>query len=51
MFVTGNNTGTSTKPMFPLRKVWEHSLLPAIEDLVGVGGLCEGAQVIYQEGR
>jgi hypothetical protein len=47
--VTGNNPGTPTKPMFPLRKVWEHSLLPAIEDLVSVGGLCEGAQVIYQE--
>ena len=47
--VTGNNCGTPTKPLFPLRKVWEHSLLPAIEDLVRPGGLCEGAQVVYQE--
>lgn len=47
--VTGNNGGTPTNPLFPLRKVWEYSLLPVIENLVRVGGLCEGAQVIYQE--
>jgi hypothetical protein len=36
--VTGHNEGTATNPMSPLRKVWEHSLLHVIEDLVHVCG-------------
>ena len=47
--VTGSTKGTADKPCFPVKSVWEHSLLPAIEDLVRVGGPCEGAQVVFQE--
>jgi hypothetical protein len=47
--VTGSNPGTSTVPCFPLKLLWQHSLMPAIKKLVGPGGPCEGAQVIYQE--
>ena len=47
--VTGSNPGTSTVPCFPLQLLWEHSLMPAVQKLVGPGGPCEGAQVIYQE--
>jgi hypothetical protein len=47
--VTGSNSGTSSVPCFPLKLLWEHSLMPAIKKLVGPGGPCEGAQVVYQE--
>ncbi len=47
--VTGSNPGISTVPRFPLQLLWEHSLMPAVQKLVGPGGPCEGAQVIYQE--
>ena len=47
--VTGSNPGTATVPCFPLKLLWEHSLLPAIQAMVAPGGPCEGAQVVYQE--
>ncbi len=47
--VTGSNPGTSTVPCFPLKFLWEHSLMPAIKAMVAPGGPCEGAQVVYQE--
>jgi hypothetical protein len=47
----GSNPGTSTVPCFPLRLLWQHSLMPAINTLVGPGDPCQGAQVIYQEGN
>ncbi len=47
--VTGSNPGTSSLLYFPLKLLWEHSLMPAIKKLVGQGGPCEGAQVVYQE--
>ena len=47
--VTGSNPGTSTVPCFPLQVLWEHSLMPAVQKLVGPGGPCDGAQVIYEE--
>ena len=47
--VTGSNSGTSSIPCFPLKLLWEHSLMSAIKQLVGPGGPCEGAQVVYQE--
>ena len=47
--VTGSRLGTSTVPCLPLQTLWEHSLMPAIKNMVGPGGPCEGAQVIYQE--
>ncbi len=47
--VTGSNPGTSSVPCFPLKLLWQHSLMPAIKQLVGPGGPCEGAQVVYQK--
>ena len=47
--VTGSNRGTPDKPCFPVKSVWEHSLLPAIEEMVAEGGPCAGAQVVFQE--
>ena len=47
--VTGSNPGTATVPCFPLKLLWEHSLMPAIKAMVAPGGPCAGAQVVYQE--
>jgi hypothetical protein len=47
--VTGSDVGTATKPCFPLRKLWEYTLFPAIALLVDVGGPCEGAMVVVQQ--
>jgi hypothetical protein len=47
--VTGSNPGTPTTPCFPLKSLWEHSLIPSIEKMVAPGGPCEGALVILQE--
>ena len=47
--VTGSNPGSPTAPCFPLKGVWEHSLIPSVEALIAVGGPCEGAQVVFQE--
>ncbi len=47
--VTGSNPGTATVPCFPLKLLWEHSLMPAIQAMVAPGGPCAGAQVVYQE--
>jgi hypothetical protein len=38
-----------TDPLFPLKYLWEHNFIPNIEALVAPGGLCHGAQVIFQE--
>ncbi len=46
--VTGSDEGTATKPCFPLRKLWEFTLIPAIAQLVEEGGACAGAQVVVQ---
>jgi len=47
--VTGSDRGSPTNPKFALRDLWEYTLIPSIEDLVRVGGPCEGATVIFQE--
>jgi hypothetical protein len=45
---TGSDIGTATKPCFPLLKLWEFNLVPAIAQLLPPGR-CEGAQVIVQQ--
>ena len=47
--ITGSDVGTATKPCFPLRKLWEHTLIPAIAQLVDTGGPCEDAIVVVQQ--
>ena len=47
--MTGSNPDTATVPCFPLKLLWEHSLMPAIKAMVAPGGPCAGAQVVYQE--
>ncbi len=47
--VTGSDEGTATKPCFPLRKLWEFTLIPAIAQLLEEGGACAGAQVVVQQ--
>ena len=47
--VTGTDTGTPVKPKFALRNLWEYGLLPSLDALVAVGGLCAGAIVVHQE--
>ncbi len=44
-----NADGKSAVVSLLLQVLWEHSLMPAVQKLVGPGGPCEGAQVIYQE--
>jgi hypothetical protein len=39
--VTGSDVGTASKPCFPLRKLWEYTLISAIAQLVDSGGPCE----------
>ncbi len=47
--VTESNPRTPTKPCFPLKALWEHSLIPSVEKMVATGGPCAGALVILQE--
>jgi hypothetical protein len=47
--VTDSDGGTATKSCFPLRKLWEFTLIPAIAQMVDVGGPCEGAMVAVQQ--
>ena len=47
--VTGSNAGTATAPNFPLRQLWEFSLIPAIKALIAPNGPCAGATVVFQE--
>jgi hypothetical protein len=47
--VTGTDCGTPSKPKFPLKALWEHVLIPALEALVAPGGRCSGATVVHQE--
>ena len=47
--VTGTDRGTPSKPKFPLKAMWEHVLIPALEVLVVPGGRCSGATVVHQE--
>ncbi len=47
--VTGSDVGTATKPCFPLSKLWDFNLVPAIAQLLAPGGRCEGAKVIVQQ--
>ncbi len=47
--MTGIKCGAETDPLFPLKDLWEHSLIRSIEALVAPGGPCHGAQVIFQE--
>ncbi len=49
--VTGSNPGTATVPCFPLKLLWEHSILPAIQAMVAPGGPCEGAQWYVSGGQ
>ena len=46
----GFDAGTPDVPRFPLKTVWEHSLIPAIQQaLTATDGPCAGAQVVFQE--
>ena len=47
--VKGFDSGTTNVPCFPLKSLWEHSLIPVIKSLTAHGGACAGAQVIFQE--
>ena len=47
--VKGFDAGTPDVPCFPLKVLWEHSLIPAIKALTATGGPCAGAQVVFQE--
>ncbi len=47
--VTGTDTGSPHKPKFSLRFLWQHCLFPSLDELVGIGGQCEGAIVVHQE--
>ena len=47
--VTGTDVGTATKPRFPLKRLCEYTLIPAIALLVDEGGPCEGAVVVIQQ--
>ena len=47
--VTGSDVGTATKPCFPLKRLWEFTLIPAIAQMVDIGGPCEGATVVVQQ--
>ena len=47
--VTGTDVGTATKPCFPLKQLWEYTLIPAIAQLVQTGGPCDGATVVVQQ--
>ncbi len=47
--VTGSDPGTATKPCFPLKRLWEYTLIPAIALLIDDGGPCEGATVVIQQ--
>jgi hypothetical protein len=47
--VTGSDVGTATKPCFPLKHLWEYTLIPAIAQLVQTGGPCDGATVVVQQ--
>ncbi len=47
--VTGVNPGTPTNPCFPLQKLWQYTLIPAIAQLIDTGGPCVGAQVVVQQ--
>jgi hypothetical protein len=48
--VTGvNPSGTPTNPCYPLQKLWQYTLIPAIAQMIDEGGPCEGAQVVVQQ--
>ena len=47
-FVTGVNPGTPTNPCYPLKKLWQYTLISAIAQLIDTGG-CKGAQVVVQQ--
>ena len=47
--VRGFDEGTKSVPCFPLKTLWEHSLIPAIKALTAADEACAGAQVIFQE--
>ncbi len=45
----GFDAGTPDVPCFPLKVLWEHSLIAAIKALTATDGPCAGAQVVFQE--
>jgi hypothetical protein len=47
--VTGFNAGTPIFSNFPLRQLWEHSLIPSIKALIAPDAPCAGATVVFQE--
>ena len=47
--VTGSDPGTASNPLFPLQTLWEHCLVPTIENLIAPEGPCHGTQVVFQE--
>jgi hypothetical protein len=45
---TGSDTGTSDKPKFALEPLWNNSVLPRLDEIMGPGGDYEGYGVIGQ---
>ena len=46
--VTGSEEGTSDNPKFSLKQLFETTIFPDVEKLVGPGGKYEGYKVIFQ---
>ena len=49
--VTGSDTGTSKKPKFSVHELWEHTIMPQLDTLVGEGGDLEGYKLITSGDR
>jgi hypothetical protein len=47
--VTGSNRGSTKKPCFALKDLWESNLIPAIKELVKPGAKYHGYTVVFQE--
>jgi hypothetical protein len=46
--VTGSDAGTSDKPKFTLKPLWNDSVFPCLDEVTGPGGDYEGYVVIGQ---
>jgi Transposase len=46
--VTGSNTGTASDPKFALKDLFEETVFPAVEELIGAGGKYEGYLPVFQ---
>jgi hypothetical protein len=46
--VTGSNTGTASDPKFALKDLFEETVFPAVEEIIGAGGKYEGYLPVFQ---